>query len=143
MPRVKHGPGEGQDIPAILQDHTGLETHIATTIINGFFAPLESRVSILEGLIDGLNLQRGVVYEADVPLRQGATGGTVIVETTLPVVDEGLGRSLVITQAPRGDDDEGGIVLFTGTVLDSRHLRLHWYSTFPAPAAVKVVYLIG
>jgi hypothetical protein len=147
MPRtkgkVKIAPASDQHAPARLQDGTGLEDRISTTIIEGFLAPISERVTIIESVVGGLTLDRGVVYELDVPLQRGATGGTVVVDLPLPVEADAIDLPLLVNQAPRGDVDEGGIIAFTGKVIASQKVRLHWHSGNPAPATVKVVYLIA
>lgn len=144
MARRKGAQSTLNQHPSRIQDHTGLEDKIATTIIEEFIAPIEERVDLIEtqlGIIG--ELERGVVYEIDVPLKRGMRGGTSIVELPTPTVEDAIGRPVLANQAPRGDSDEGGIVMFTGDVLDRRHLRLRWFCAFPAPPALKVVYLIG
>lgn len=144
MPRTKGGRSSRSNIPTIVQDRTGLENRISTTIIDEFIAPLSERVTVIENELGALGeLTRGVVYELDVPLKRGQRGGTSIVELPTETVEDAIGRPVLVNQAPRGDSDEGGIVLFTGDVIDRRHLRLRWFCAFPAPASAKVVYLIG
>lgn len=144
MARTKGGIRTRLHSPTTVQDHTGLEDRIAETIIEEFIAPITERVDIIEAQLGALgNIERGVVYEIDVPLKRGHRGGTAIVELPTETVEDAIGRPVLANQAPRGDSDEGGIVLFTGDVLDQRHLRLRWFCAFPAPPALKVVYLIG
>lgn len=147
MPRTKGqtqiAKSSEQHVPARLQDGTGLEDRISTTIIEGFVAPISERLTLIETTVGGLALERGVVYELEVPLRRGGHGGTVVVDLPLPVVDDAVDLPLLVNQAPRGDEDEGGIIAFTGRVIASRKVRLHWHSEHPAPATVKIVYLIA
>lgn len=144
MAREKGGVRTRQNVPSLIQDHTGLEDRISNTIIGTFVAPLEERVTAIETTLGAIGqIERGVVYEIDVPLKRGRHGGSTVVELPTETVDDAIGRTVLVNQAHSGDADEGGIVLFTGTVLDRRHILFRWFCAFPAPKVVKVVYLIG
>ena len=59
---------------------------------------------------------------------------TIYIEPIGGYDDSTIGRPILIQQAPMGDDDEGGIVLFTGEVINDRQMRVRWFCAAAAPA---------
>lgn len=131
--------------PARLQDRSGLEAALAGAVSQQLVEPLEARVEATEAAIAAVDI--GEMTVADVELRRGAHGGVVIVEPAGGFRERAIGRPVIVQQAagdpPEGDEAEFGVVLFTGQLLNRRQLRLHWFSFWPAPTRVQVVYLIG
>jgi len=129
--------------PTKLQDNTGLDARLATTIIGELITPIEERVTILEGSLPDAAVQIGDVQTADVELRAGVHGGTLYVEPAGGYDETTIGRPIIIQQAAMGDSDEGCIVQFTGEVINDRQMRVRWFCAAAAPARSRVVYLIG
>jgi hypothetical protein len=141
MPRQKGGNSANTKSPQILQDHTGLENRISTTIVGEFVTPLEVRIEQLEA--DVAAIGQNTVQQAEVDLRAGGQGGTLYLEPAGGFEDATIGRPILINQGPSGDQDEGAIVLFTAEVISTKSMRLRWFCAGPAPSRVQVVYLIG
>lgn len=143
MPRLKSARTTRLNEPTKLQDNTGLDARIAETFIGEFIAPLSERVTILENELPAAAVQIGDMQTADVELNPNVQGGTVYIEPEGGFDETTIGRPVQVTQAPMGDEDEGGIVLFTGEVINDRQMRVRWFCAAAAPARSRVVYLIG
>lgn len=143
MPRNKGLTSSKQvRFPTRVQDGTDLTVRSNTTLIDTFITPIEERVEVLEGATRTL-IEQGTLQQATVQLRHGGRGGSTYIEPEGGFSDEAIGRPALIAQAPNGDADEGGIVLFTGLVIDRRRLLVRWFTGFPAPSEAAVLYVIG
>jgi hypothetical protein len=142
MPRTKGTEPRHHVTPTRIQDGTALEDGIFITIIEEFIAPIEERLEIIEAALGALQtLARITMGTAVVELRWHAHGGTSYIDGDFTA--DSVGRPAMVLQLPNGDEDEGGIVQFTGEVLTTRKMRLRWHAHHGAPKRVPVVYLIG
>lgn len=137
----KRRSDQRQHSPGVLQDHSGLENRISTTLIDEFIAPLEVRVEQLEQLVAGA-IGRGTVHAGEIAV-PALHGGTVYLEPEEGFEEDTIGRPILINQGAAGDQDEGDILLLTAEVLDKRRMRVRFYSATRAKRSVPVVYLIG
>ena len=125
---------------ASLQDRRPLDTKIAEVaagvVDEALEAPLEDIADIQELLATGV-----FVGTAELELQAGSRGGTVMLDGVF--ASNQVGAPVVMTQGPNGDEDEFGIVQFTAAVLSTSTLQVRWCSYAPAPARVRVNYVIG
>lgn len=140
MPRTKGRRSSRAGKPVILQDHTGLEQDITTTIIGEFVTPLEVRIEQLEA--DVAAIGRNTVQTATLELN-GRRGGTTYLEPAGGFTEDAVGRPVLINQGPSGDADEGRIVSFTAEVLNAKSMRVRYFCAERGTRSVEVVYLIG
>lgn len=144
MPRTRGSRPRKHFTPTRIQDGTGLEARIFNTFIGSYVTPIEVRIVALEALLDDLAALTRISFEtAVVELRKGAKGGTTYIEPEDGIEAAAIGRPVIVNQAPNGDDDENGIVQFTGEVISRSRIRLRWHAAHGAPKKVPVVYLIG
>lgn len=119
-----------------LQDMSSLDQRILDQV-DLSLTPIEERVTALEAAIAAL--ERGVVYEVDLELRFGGRSGSVVFEPVEGFEEDTIDQPVIVMPYVT----EGDTVFFNARVVDTRSMIVQWVSLFPAPATVKLVYLIG
>lgn len=141
MPRNKRTADARRVIdPVRLQDATGLDDRIATTVVATVVQPVLTRLIALEEAVAAL--ERGVVHEAVLELPAGRRSGIVYVEPPGGFVAEAIGAPVLVSQRA-SLEDEYCIAGFTAEVLDERRMRVAFWCASPVPKQLSIVYLIG
>lgn len=141
MPRNKRTADSRRVIdPVRLQDATGLDDRIATTVVATVVQPIETRLLALEEAV--ASLERGVVHSAILELPVGRRSGVVYVEPPEGFVEEAIGQPVLVSQRA-SSEDELCIATFTAEVLDSRRMRVAFSSATAVPKRLSIVYVIG
>jgi hypothetical protein len=123
-----------------------VDSSVAASAVTAAVAPqiaeLQAQISALATATPEGAATVGVL-ELDLPA--GRRGGRVLVAPATPLAADQVGAPVLVLAAAsvRPDEAEGVLLQFVGDVLSTTTLRLHWAASGPAPARVRIHYLIG
>lgn len=143
MPRqkIRHVPPDAVGPRNKRYDVDATVESLTATAESAAEAAAAATAESLDDEIDAALAQLGVVQTSEVDL-DGRSSGSAIVEC--PFFEENIGAPVIVTQRPcTPDEDEFGIVLFVGEVLDQRHMRIRWYSPGGTPRKVNISFIVG
>lgn len=122
-----------------LQDLSSLDDRILR-LVELLLESIRDRLTVVEEDIAELAAaQRGQLREGELTLRYAGLSGSVLFAPEHGFAEDTIDRPVLVQPYVT----EGGAVLFSARVIDTRSMLVQWVSIGPAPQTVTFAYLIG